>query len=398
VAADGAAPGPCPVCGGTAAEPVLDLGELPVNLNSQVERESSRVVRRGPIEIVVCTACAHLYNAAFDADLIEYDVAYENTLHYSSRFREHARALAAELVAEHDLVGGTAVEVGCGPGHFLSLLCELGVARGLGFDPSYDPGRLGAPSHPSVIIGRELLGAEMGVAADLAYSQQVLEHLAVPVDLLRLLRSVATRGAVFSEVPNGELMINQTALWDLLYEHVSYFTPVSLAVAHRRAGLSPRRFGTSFGNQFLWLDASPGPQDDSLPAPSACEPLVARSIRFGAEARTRIEEAADELDAALGRGPVALWGAGTKGMTYLNLVEGADRIAAVVDINPRKRGFGVPGTELAVVTPEDLVSIRPATVFIANPIYRDEIARQLQDVGLQAEVVALWQEEPATAG
>jgi len=386
------------VCGGTAAELVLDLGELPVNLNSQVERGSSRAVRRGPIEIVVCTACSHLYNAAFDADLIEYDVAYENTLHYSPRFRDHARALAAELVVEHDLVGGTAVEVGCGPGHFLSLLCELGVARGLGFDPSYDPGRLGAPSHPAVTIRRELLGAESGVVADLAYSQQVLEHLSVPVDLLGLLRSVATQGAVFSEVPNGELMINQTALWDLLYEHVSYFTPLSLAVAHRRAGLSSRRSGTSFGHQFLWLDASPGPQDDSLPAPSACEPLVARSIRFGAEARTRIEQAADELDAALSRGPVALWGAGTKGMTYLNLVEGADRIAAVVDINPRKRGFGVPGTDLAVVTPEDLGAIRPATVFIANPIYRDEITRQLHDVGLRAEVVPLWHEAPATAG
>ena len=40
------------------------------------------------------------------------------------------------------------------------------------------------------------------------------------------------------------------------------FTAVSLAVAHRRAGLVVGRLGTSFGNQFLWADATPGAPDD----------------------------------------------------------------------------------------------------------------------------------------
>ena len=396
---DGGALAGCPVCGGTASEPVIDLGDLPVNLNSQIEPGRSRQAARGPIRVVVCTACSHLYNAAFRPELIEYDAAYENTLHYSAIFRQHAEALAADLITEHGLAGGTVVEVGCGPGHFLSMLCEAGVSQGLGFDPSYDPDRLGAPHHPSVRISRQVLTGASGVAADLAYSQQVLEHLEDPVGLLRVLAAVAADGAVFSEVPNGELMIRQTALWDLLYEHVSYFTGVSLAVAHRRAGLVAGRLGTSFGNQFLWADSTPSAPDDALPAPSVCEPLVEQAQRFGDNARARIEEAAGELDAALARGPVALWGAGTKGMTFLNLVRGADRIAAVVDINPRKRGFGVPGTGLAVLGPEDVPNLAPRTVFIANPIYRDEIGRQLAGLGVQAEVVPLWREEPAaTAG
>lgn len=382
---------------------MLDLGRLPVNLNSQIEPSRASDVAEGPIAIVVCTACSHLYNAAFDPALIAYDAAYENTLHFSPRFQRYANELAARLMADHGLVGKTVLEVGCGPGHFLSMLCEHGAGRGLGFDPSFDPERLGAPRHAAVTIEAEPLAAGVGGVADLAYSQQVLEHLEDPVALLRLLGSVVEpAGAVFCEVPNGKLMMEQIALWDLLYEHVSYFTPVSLEVAVSRAGMAVLRRGASFGDQFLWVDAAAlesnaardrsGGAPDWLPSSSVVEPLVDLAVQFGQRALARVEEAGSELDAALARGPVALWGAGTKGMTYLNLVKGAERIAAVVDINPRKRGFGVPGTSLQVMEPADLVPIRPLTVLIANPIYRHEIGGQLRDLGLISHVVPLWDE------
>ena len=45
-------------------------------------------------------------------------------------------------------------------------------------------------------------------------------------------------GVIYNEVPNGETMIDRCALWDLVYEHYSYFTPVSLELAGARAGLA----------------------------------------------------------------------------------------------------------------------------------------------------------------
>ncbi|MEL7206757.1 MAG: hypothetical protein AAGK32_00755, partial [Actinomycetota bacterium] len=71
--------------------------------------------------LVACTGCSHLYNQAFDPGLIDYTASYENTLHYSEQFRAFADELADRLIERYDLVGETVVEVGCGPGHFLSI-------------------------------------------------------------------------------------------------------------------------------------------------------------------------------------------------------------------------------------------------------------------------------------
>ena len=152
-------------------------------------------------------------------------------------------------------------EAGSGPGHFLELLCQEGTSKAYGFDPSYDPHRLGAPSHPGVILSRELFPNDGSMAAKMAMSQHVLEHLTNPVDLLRILRTAteATANAiVYSEVPNGDLMIEKCALWDLIYEHVSFFTKKSLTTALNLAGLTVAESGADFDKQFLWavVDAS----------------------------------------------------------------------------------------------------------------------------------------------
>lgn len=382
----------CPVCDGADREPVLRLPDLPVDLNSQRVPADAESVTRGPVDLVVCCACGHLYNRTFDAALLGYSPSYENSLHFSGRFRVFAEELADRLVLDHGLVGGAVVEVGCGPGHFLSMLCERGVGTGLGFDPSYDPTRLGAPNHPRVHVSNRMLPAEP-VRADLALSQHVLEHLEDPVGLLGQFRQmIAPDGHVYSEVPNGELMLDQLAIWDLLYEHVSYFTAASLDAAQLRAGLRPVHSGAAFGNQFLWSDAAAGEPAGCLAEPDLVADLVERATKFGRRAVLRVEEAGSQLQRYLDKGPVVVWGAGTKGMTYLNLVEGAQRVAGVIDINPRKHGYGVPGTGLVISGPEVIATMRRPTVLVANPIYVREIRSELDALVVDPTVIALWGE------
>jgi SAM-dependent methyltransferase len=383
----------CPVCTSPAYEDVLSLVELPVLVNAQVRTEDALDVPRGDIDLVVCCACGHLYNRSYDAKLLDYDAAYENTLHYSKQFQGFARALADRLVADHDLTGADVAELGSGPGHFLSMLCEAGVARGFGWDPSYDPARLGAPEHPSVSISTELFPDDGSVPVRLAFSQHVLEHLHDPVAALSAMRAAVIEhdGVVYSEVPNGQLMLEHCALWDLIYEHLSYFVPSSLALAERRAGLRTARGGSEFGGQFLWSEAVVGVVDPgAAPAPDEVGTALAAARRFGDDARRRIAEARDELASLSAHGPVALWGAGSKGITYLNLVADVANIDAVVDLNPRKAGWGVPGTAATISLPDRLADVQPATVLVSNPIYLGEIADALRDMGVDADVRPLW--------
>jgi SAM-dependent methyltransferase len=334
-----------------------------------------------------------LYNRSFDPDLLDYDATYENTLHYSAHFQQFARALADRLVTSHHLVGARVAEMGSGPGHFLAMLCERGVGRAFGFDPSYDAGRLGAPKHPSVEVSDEEFPADGSVPVRLALSQHVLEHLRDPVSALEAQRAAvdADGGTVYVEVPNGRLMIEQCALWDLVYEHVSYFVPSSLRLACRRAGLRVTELDTAFAGQFLWCDAVPAPDAEPPPDPSEVASLVHEAVAFGRAARDRIEHARLELSELADSGPVVLWGAGSKGMTYLNLTADVATVAGVVDINPRKVGWGVPGVPLTISAPETLKEIRPRTVLIANPVYTDEISDEIRGLGVAADVRPIWE-------
>lgn len=383
----------CPVCGSTSTAEVLSLKALPIAINAQTTPENATSVECGDMELVVCTNCSHMFNAAFDPEASAYDSSYENTLHYSAHFQAHAKALAASLVADHELTGATVAEAGAGPGHFLTMLCEAGVGGGYGFDPSYDPDRLGAPEHPDVQLSQGLFPADGSLKPKLAFSQHVLEHLTAPVELLRIFRDAVEPqegGAVYSEVPNGELMVEKCALWDLIYEHYSYFTPTSLVFAAQLAGLSNDRVATAYDGQFLSLESRPTEPSSDAPDPVVVEPSVQAAVEFGENARKRIEAAKVELDRYLDAGPVALWGAGSKGMTYLNLVAPGGEASAVVDVNPRKHGFGIPGVPGVITGPESLIDIAPKTVLIANPVYADEIKATLNELSVDADVLPLW--------
>ena len=103
-------------------------------------------------------------------------------------------------------------------------------------------------------------------------------------------------------------MLDRGALWDLIYEHYSYFTPVSLRVAAARAGLTVQTTHTMFDDQFLAIEAVPGDRtSDVEAAPDVVADWVERAVAFGEAARKRIEAAKGELSHYRGVGPVALW-------------------------------------------------------------------------------------------
>ena len=84
-----------------------------------------------------------------------------------------------------------------------------------------------------------------------------------------------------------------------------------------------------------------------------------------------------------------IWGAGSKGVTFLNTLETQDQILYAVDINPRKQGMYLAGTGQRVVPPEFLRAYEPDVVIIVNPIYEDEIRQQALSLGLAPEFMCV---------
>jgi C-methyltransferase C-terminal domain len=96
----------------------------------------------------------------------------------------------------------------------------------------------------------------------------------------------------------------------------------------------------------------------------------------------------DRIAELVGRGarPV-LWGAGSRGVQFLTFADRDRRLAAVVDVNPRKWGRYLPVTAHRVQPPQDLSALRPEAVIITNPSYREEIGASLRDLGVTAELL-----------
>jgi hypothetical protein len=86
---------------------------------------------------------------------------------------------------------------------------------------------------------------------------------------------------------------------------------------------------------------------------------------------------------------VAIWGGGSKGVSFLTTDGLGAEVSQVVDINPFKQGKYLPVTAHRVSAPEDLKAAPPDTVIVMNPIYLPEIGAQLASMGLHPELVAV---------
>lgn len=384
----------CPVCGSRSVGVFLEVGEAPAHCNVLWKSRSDAVTaRRAAIRLGCCDGCGHVFNTAFDPEAVRYTADYENSLHFSPFFRDYARSLAESLIERHRLYEKDIIEIGCGKGDFLVLLSELGGNRGVGFDASYSDERLGERPDGVTFI-KDLYSARYSrYRGDLILSRQVLEHLDAPRSFVAGLRDAmgdASGTVVFFEVPNFLYTIRELAIWDIIYEHFSYFTPTSFRRLFSR-GFRVDRVEEGFEGQFLCLEARSA--GAALTRPRVERPAVERlrcacSV-FSRRYAEKVAAWRAELEqlASLGRRAV-VWGGGSKGVSFLNTFRSASAISLVVDINPYKQGRFIPGTGHEIVGPDALEDICPELIIVMNPIYTGEIWDKVRGMGLKCRILS----------
>ena len=380
-----------PVCPQSERIPLIDMENVPVHCNVLwPTRAAALNAPRGDIRLTYLPACGHTYNPAFNAALMEYTQDYENSLHFSPHFQEYATALANGLVEKYDLYGKDIVEIGAGKGDFLIMLCAANGNRGWGYDPSYVPEE--GYTAPNVNFVQDFYTEKYtDQKADLIVCRHVLEHIPDPDAFIAQVRQAVgeQESVVFFEVPNSLWTLREGGIWDVIYEHCSYFSPLSLAYLFRQHGFQVLAVNEVFGGQFLTIEAVPDRESAAVPDESAELAALTADARAFAEnyrnKRQTWEARLHSLAAAGQRGVV--WGAGSKGVTFLNAMNAGEEIVAVVDINPRKQGKYVAGTGQRIVPPAELRALQPDFVIIMNANYRDEIGRMLAEIGVEAELL-----------
>lgn len=389
----------CPACGSGALAGFLDWPSVPVHSCLLMEDgQEARDFPRGDLYLMFCDGCGLVFNATFDVAQNQYSGQYEETQAFSSRFRDFARGLAKDWVDRYALHGKRVVEIGCGKGEFLVHMVEQGAGEGVGIDPGIHTERIDT-SHADRLTWVPGFFPDdwPDLDADAVVCRHTLEHIGPVGDFMRQVRAAIgsrTDTVVLFELPDVLRVLREGAFWDIYYEHCAYFSAGSLARLFRATGFDVLDVSMAYDDQYILIEARPS----AVPAagqPQALEEDMA-TLRgsvapFSAVydgVVTRWRHMVGEVGAQRGR--TVIWGSGSKGVAFLAaLGDRAEYVDAAVDINPYKHGMYMAGTGHRIVPPADLAEHPPDLVIAMNPAYRDEIAADLDKLGVRPRLEVL---------
>ncbi len=386
-------------CVGCSSPNLFDFFQLdksPVNCGTLPNsRKEALAARTGKIELVYCCDCELVFNQAFDGNLIDFEPGYEVALTHSKVFRDFQASVVEHLMLTFDLHGKRILEIGCGDGAFLKLICRRGANLGVGIDPTVPEIGTQKLDKGRVRFIREFFNPDFeNEIGDFICSLSVFEDIPEPCKFLLMLRKMigARQPGIYFEVFNGFRAIDSGEIWSIHYEQCNYFGLKTLEQMFRKNGFTITDSGMCYkGDQYLYIESVPDPAfdftegrletaiSDHARVPSVISEFANNFQKRMVYWKQRLIKANDESD------HVVLWGSGGKGISFLNAVSGTDAIAVVCDINPDRQGSFIPGTGHEIVGPKQLVGRPPDLVILSNPIYETEIRYQLDVLGMRPE-------------
>jgi len=323
------------------------------------------------INFLKCNQCHHI-QISQDMPQSFYD-DYIMTASHSKKMIHFQEQQAAQFIAKYNLVGKSVLEVGCGDGHFLNILCcsglkaignepsksfrELALAKGLQVDEHYINDAYDNPNGPF----------------DAAVSREVMEHVPNPIRfLVNIRRQLKEDGVILIEIPNGEKMLSELRYYDLFPDHLSYFTRESLTAAMLISGFKNVDIFYGMDNEFLYAFAEN------------------RSVDSTALTQIVSQVNNDFKDLAAQYNRIVVWGSGGKGIATLASLDDTSSLAYVVDSDPFKQGKYLPVSGLLVKTPEVFFADHSVdALIITNLAYTDEIVAILDSHDFKKPIYVL---------
>ena len=248
----------------------------------------------------------------------------------------------------------------------VARLARLGFNETRRIDPEGDLGITASAAGDETIQDRltpeaaKLITEKHG-KTDVVIGRHIFEHAHQPLNFLKALkRLVSPKGYIVLEAPDTARSLGQgdySCPWE---EHTLYFTPETFQNAFAFGGLSVFRF-----DQFRYPDEDiltgitqvADEESPTFPAPHVLDNEISRGRAY-AEGLT-IQRARTEkffADYLANTGKVALFGAGHRTTTYLELLNLKNYVEFVVDDNPNKVGLYMPGSRLPILGRRALIS------------------------------------------
>ena len=354
----------CRVCNGRLPDdPLVRLPNMPGSVQNLYGNRKSAQRASATLDVRQCIKCGHV-------QLTNDPVPYYRDVIRAGRFSEsltkRQRDVFVRFIDRFELQGKHVLEVGSGRGEYLTILNALPVsAYGLENNAEFcvegakEGLRLfnGFVTDPSLAVDPPRFDAVVSI--------NFLEHVPDPTAFLRAMGGLMEKDAAgLVSVPDAAQELADNSLLSYMSDHLSYFTPSSLAKAIELGGFALEELSRNDALNVLTATfRKPTPVD-----------LTAHSATFAA-----INDAlAAFVDAARNDGlEIAMWGASHLAFSVLSMSSQYERIAHIVDSAPFKQGRFAPVSGLKIFPPAHLNDAPVGAVLVFCPEYSDEIVRSI---------------------
>ena len=335
---------------------------------------------KGDIELGFCHQCGFIQNTTFDESLVSYSSDYNPTQAHSNAFNDFHIDLVKSLIKKYNIVNKTIVEIGCGQGEFLDIITQYENNKAIGFDPACN-----RQNTDSIEFIQDFYSDKYSnYKGDLVCSKMTLEHIFEVKQFLNLTKDAIKdeESIVFFQVPDISRILQESAFWDIYYEHCSYFAKESLTTLLNHSGFEIMDVWNRFDDQYLMIIAKLGKKE--IYPKHNIEKLKKELDDF----KTDISNVVTFWNNFLSKNKnTVLWGGGSKSVAFLSLTK--NHIEYVVDIDPLKHNTYIAGTGQQIIAPATLKQINPDKIIVMNPVYEAEIKKQLFDLDINAEVLSI---------
>lgn len=358
----------CRGCGAPRTDRVLDLGSIPAADNFPPADSAVGVTDRAyPLAMQLCPACG-LAQLAADETIADEPRGIE-----PQALRDQAVAAVTAVGRAGRLSGTTVREFGSPHGGtWLPLLTDLG----------YRP-----------------TGGVADVVVDCFGSMHDADQRAA---FVARAAGTAPDGLLLMQYHSLATIVREGQWNSLRHGHFAYYSSTALIRLLGAVGMSARtawEFDLYGGTVLIAAQHGQHPPDAQL------RRLLAAERAFGITDPAvggRLQQATDRhvdwlrtwlrAGAAAGRRSYA-YGAASRAVAPLALA-GADRtqLIAVADASPAKHGRRMPGTDIPIISPDELLAAAPDRVLLTLPDLFPEVAQRFP------ELRGRWQVDPGPAG
>jgi hypothetical protein len=354
----------CRLCGSHPLVNLLELKNVPRDVQSLNKNQVTREGWAINLNILCCSACNLVQINPILSD--DYYEDYLMGTTHSNQMLQYQLIQANEFIAKYNLVGKHIKEIGCGDGTFLKFL-QGGGAIVSGIEPS-KPFR-----ERALQKGLKVYSVDVRRGAffedspwDAFVMRQVLEHVSDINGFLIGLRDNLVAGAIgLIEVPSFEKAVTDGRFYDFFPDHVNYFSLKTLSLAFELNGFDILDGYSGMGGEYNIIIVK-----KRLPTSLSAMQLTMLNLT------SDLSEIVGRSH-ALGK-KIAIWGAGGKGVSLLHSANLKD-IDLLVDSDANKQGMYIPGLDLKVFHPEELVKQRMDIVVITAMAYWNEIGDELRN-------------------